>query len=117
MSSVLSGGYISESQTDFIFTIIGEEFGFIGACSVILLILGIAIDCLIIASRANDLGGKLIPTGMAVWIGFQGFLNIGVARGYAQYRYSASLCVFGTYFTLVHIRGYRMRAECANAAG
>ncbi|MCR5178767.1 MAG: rod shape-determining protein RodA [Lachnospiraceae bacterium] len=81
MSSVLSGGYISESQTDFIFTIIGEEFGFIGACSVILLILGIAIDCLIIASRANDLGGKLIPTGMAVWIGFQGFLNIGVATG------------------------------------
>ena len=81
MSSVLSGGYISESQTDFIFTIIGEEFGFVGACSVILLILGIAIDCFIIAARASDLSGRLIATGMAVWIGFQGFLNIGVATG------------------------------------
>ena len=81
ISSVLSGGFISESQTDFIYTVIGEEFGFVGACAVILLILGIAVDAYIIAARAKDLGGKIIAAGFGTWIAFQGFLNIGVATG------------------------------------
>ena len=81
ISSVLNGGFVSESQTDFIFTVVGEEFGFIGGCSVIVLILLIAIECMVIAGRAKDLTGQLIATGMGAWIGFQGFLNIGVATG------------------------------------
>ena len=81
ISSVLNGGFVSESQTDFIFTVVGEEFGFIGGCAVIVLLLLIALECFIIAGRAKDLTGQLIATGMGAWIGFQGFLNIGVATG------------------------------------
>ncbi|MCR4763654.1 MAG: rod shape-determining protein RodA [Lachnospiraceae bacterium] len=81
ISSVLSGGFISESQTDFIYTVIGEEFGFVGACTVILLILGIAVDSYIIAARSKDVGGRIIAAGLGTWVGLQGFLNIGVATG------------------------------------
>ncbi len=81
ISSVLNGGFISESRTDFIFTVVGEEFGFIGAVAVVVLLLLIAIECFVVASRAKDTAGMLIATGMGTWIGFQGFLNIGVATG------------------------------------
>ena len=81
ISSVLNGGFVSESQTDFIFTVVGEEFGFIGGLAVIVLLLLIALECMIIAGRAKDMTGQLIATGMGAWIGFQGFLNIGVATG------------------------------------
>ncbi|MBQ1457618.1 MAG: FtsW/RodA/SpoVE family cell cycle protein [Butyrivibrio sp.] len=81
ISSVLNSGYISESSTDFIFTVIGEEFGFIGSCIVVFLLVAITIKCLITAARAKDIAGSVIATGMAVWIGFQGLLNIGVATG------------------------------------
>jgi rod shape determining protein RodA len=81
ISSVLNAGFISESQTDFIFTVIGEEFGFLGSCIVISLIIGISLECLIVAGKARDMAGQIIATGIACWIGFQGFLNIGVATG------------------------------------
>ncbi|MBR4530306.1 MAG: FtsW/RodA/SpoVE family cell cycle protein [Lachnospiraceae bacterium] len=81
IGSVLSSGFISESQTDFIYTVIGEEFGFVGACAVILLILAITVDAYVIAARAPDVAGRLIAAGLGTWVGFQGFLNIGVATG------------------------------------
>ena len=81
ITSVLNGGYISESETDLIFTVIGEEMGFIGGVFVILLVLGICIKCLIIAGRSKDLAGRIIASACAGWIGFQGFINIGVATG------------------------------------
>jgi rod shape determining protein RodA len=81
ISSVLNGGFISESQTDFIFTVIGEEFGFVGACLVVGLILLIAIRCFMISRRAASKAGEIIAAGVGAWIGFQGFLNMGVATG------------------------------------
>ena len=81
ISSVLNGGFISESRTDFIFTVVGEEFGFIGSVAVVVLLLLIAIECFVVSSKAKDMAGMLIATGMGAWIGFQGFLNIGVATG------------------------------------
>ncbi len=81
VSSVKNGNFISEPQTDFIFTIIGEELGFIGACTVILLLALIAIECLSIAYKAKDTAGKIIGTGMAALIGFQSMLNIAVTTG------------------------------------
>ena len=81
ISSVLNGGFISESQTDFIFTVIGEEFGFVGACLVVGLILLIAIRCFMISRRATTKAGEIIAAGVGAWIGFQGFLNMGVATG------------------------------------
>ncbi len=79
--SLLNSGYISASQTDFIFTVIGEEFGFIGSCGTVILLALIAVRCLLIARSAGDTAGKLIAAGMGAWIGFQGFINIGVVTG------------------------------------
>ncbi|MBE5840086.1 MAG: rod shape-determining protein RodA [Butyrivibrio sp.] len=81
ISSVLNGGFISESQTDFIFTVIGEEFGFVGSVIVIALVFAIAIECFIISTKAKDKAGELIAAGVGAWIGFQGFINVGVATG------------------------------------
>ena len=81
INSLLNTGFISESQTDFIFTVIGEEFGFVGTCTIVLLVAAIAVRCFQIAQKADDLAGRLIACGMGAWIGFQGFMNIGVATG------------------------------------
>ena len=81
ISSLLNSGYISEAQTDLIFTVIGEEFGFIGTTAVVLLITAIAVRCLVIALRADDIAGTVIASGVGGWIGFQGFMNIGVVTG------------------------------------
>ena len=81
ITSVLNSGYISESETDLSFTVIGEETGFIGGCVVISLILLISIKCMVIAGRARDPAGRIIAASVGAWIGFQAFLNIGVATG------------------------------------
>ena len=81
ITSVKNGNFISEPQTDFIFAIIGEEFGFIGTCAVIILILLIVLECVSIARKAKDLAGTLIAMGIGAVIGFQSFLNISVATG------------------------------------
>lgn len=81
ITSVKNGNFISEPQTDFIFAIVGEEFGFIGTCAIIILILLIVLECISVARKAKDLAGTLIATGVAALIGFQSFLNISVATG------------------------------------
>ncbi|SDZ80528.1 rod shape determining protein RodA [Lachnospiraceae bacterium NK3A20] len=80
-TSLLKSGYISESQTDFIFTVIGEEFGFIGASAIAILLALIAVKLFWIAREAKDVAGAIIAAGMGAWIGFQGFVNIAVATG------------------------------------
>ncbi len=81
ISSVKNGNFISEPQTDFIFTIIGEELGFVGGCIVVILLFLIVLECLNVARQAKDLAGTCICCGMAALIGFQGFINIAVATG------------------------------------
>ena len=81
VTSIKSGGFIAEAHTDFIFTVVGEELGFIGSAAVVLLMLLIALECLWIARRAKDLSGRLICCGMAALIGFQSFVNICVVTG------------------------------------
>lgn len=78
ISSVKNADFIAEQQTDFIFAVIGEEFGFVGACAVIVLVLLISIECLLIARRAKDIAGTIIASGIGAMIGFQAFINIGV---------------------------------------
>jgi rod shape determining protein RodA len=78
VASVKNGNFISEPQTDFIFAVTGEELGFVGCVIIILLLFFIVIECIIIGRRAKDLAGRLICVGVAVWIGFQSFVNIGV---------------------------------------
>ena len=81
ISSVKNGNFISEPQTDFIFAVIGEEFGFVGCCVVIGLLVLIVLECILIARRAKNLSGTIIAAGMAALVGFQGFMNISVATG------------------------------------
>lgn len=81
ISSVKNGNFISEPQTDFIFAVIGEEFGFIGGCTVIVLLILIAFECIMVAKKAKDLAGTIIAAGVAALIGFQGIINISVATG------------------------------------
>ena len=78
-TSVKNGDFISETQTDFIFAVIGEEFGFRGSVVVITLIMLIALECLSTARKAKDLAGTIIAAGVGTLIAFQGFINIGVA--------------------------------------
>jgi rod shape-determining protein RodA len=80
-TSVKNGNFISEPQTDFIFAIVGEELGFVGCCIVIGLLLLIGVQCILIGLRAQDLAGRIICCGVAAQIGFQSFINIGVATG------------------------------------
>lgn len=79
ITSVKNGNFLSEPQTDFIFSIVGEELGFVGSVIVVLLICLIIIECLWIAFHAKDLAGKIIAGGMAAWLAFQSFINLGVA--------------------------------------
>ncbi len=78
ITSVKNGDFISETQTDFIFAVIGEEFGFKGSVVVIVLMMGVALECISIARRAKDMAGRIIAAGMGGLIAFQGFVNIGV---------------------------------------
>jgi len=70
---------IYANESDFIFSVVGEEFGFIGTSIVIFLYIILIIRCLIIASHAPDYMGKLICIGVSSLLIFQVFVNIGVA--------------------------------------
>lgn len=79
--SVKNGNFIPEPQTDFIFSVAGEELGFVGGVIILILLLLIVIECIIIGKKAKDLAGRLICGGVAAWIGFQTFFNICVVTG------------------------------------
>jgi rod shape determining protein RodA len=75
------GHFVPEQQTDFIFTVAGEELGFVGAV-VIVALLGVVLwRGLRIATQAADLFGTLVATGVVCWLGFQAFENIGMTIG------------------------------------
>lgn len=79
ITSVKNGNFLSEAQTDFIFAVIGEEFGFKGSVAVIVLLMAVALECLSVARKAKDLAGQIIASGVGSLIAVQGFFNIGVA--------------------------------------
>lgn len=79
VATVKDANLISEQQTDFIFSVVGEELGFIGCVFIIAIILLIVLQCIRIARKAEDMEGMLIASGVAALICFQTFINIGVA--------------------------------------
>ena len=79
IATVKDANFISEQQTDFIFSVIGEEIGFVGSVIIIAILLLIVLQCIRIARKAEDTEGMLIATGVATLICFQTFINIGVA--------------------------------------
>ena len=74
-------GFVPEQHTDFIFTVAGEELGLVGAAGVVAL-LGIVLwRALRIAVRTDDLFGRVAAAGIACWLGFQAFQNVGMCLG------------------------------------
>lgn len=76
-----SGRFVPEQQTDFIFTVAGEELGFIGCSLILFLYLLIFIRAFIICRQSRDLFGRLVCIGVIAWFIFQSFENIGMAMG------------------------------------
>jgi len=72
------GKFVPEQQTDFVFTVAGEELGFVGAAAIVALTGILLWRALRIAARADDLFGTLMATGVACWFTFQAFENIGM---------------------------------------
>ncbi len=75
--------YVPEQETDFIFTAVGEQLGFVGGIAVILAFLVIVWRLLVIALNARDRFGTLIAVGIAALITFHVFINIGMTMGIA----------------------------------
>jgi cell division protein FtsW len=73
--------YLPEPHSDFIFAVIGEELGFIGATSVLLLFFLLLWRGFKIALSAPDSFGSLLATGITAMIGLQALMNIGVVTG------------------------------------
>jgi cell division protein FtsW len=77
--SKLAGGlYLPNAWNDFIYAIIGEEFGFVGAGIVIVLFILLAYAGIRTALRAPDTFGALLAAGITAWLCFQAFINIAV---------------------------------------
>jgi rod shape determining protein RodA len=78
---LVAGNFVPSQQTDFIFTVAGEELGFVGTITIVVLLGIVIIRALRIAARTDDLFGVLIASGVAIWFAFQSFVNIGMTIG------------------------------------
>ncbi|MEU7294993.1 rod shape-determining protein RodA [Streptomyces exfoliatus] len=76
-----SGQFVPEQQTDFIFTVAGEELGFVGA-GLILVLIGVVLwRACRIARETTELYGTIVAAGIIAWFAFQSFENIGMTLG------------------------------------
>ena len=75
------GNFVPVNESDFIFTVAGEELGFLGSALLIALMAVILWRAVLIAWKADDLYGRLVATGVAAWLAFQMFENIGMTLG------------------------------------
>lgn len=76
--SIQKLAYVPEAHNDMIFSIICEEWGLFGASIIVLLFILLIWRCMVIASKASDLAGALLVTGVAAHIGLQMMINIAV---------------------------------------
>ena len=77
-TSLLHNNYIPEAHTDFNFAALGEQLGFVGCVTAIVLLAAIAFECIFISIKSRDESAKLIAIGVATHIAIQTFFNIGV---------------------------------------
>ncbi|MFJ9904201.1 rod shape-determining protein RodA [Streptomyces sp. NPDC101152] len=79
--SQTTGQFVPEQQTDFVFTVAGEELGFAGA-GLIIFLLGVVLwRACRIARDATELYGTIVAAGIVAWFAFQSFENIGMTLG------------------------------------
>jgi rod shape determining protein RodA len=76
-----NGRFVPAQQTDFIFTVAGEQLGFLGSGFILLLYLTIFMRAFAIARRSTDAFGRLVCVGVLSWFAFQTFENIGMTLG------------------------------------
>jgi rod shape determining protein RodA len=79
--SQTQGGFVPFNHTDFVFSVAGEELGFVGVCVLLGLLATVLWRGLTIALRARDLFGRLVASGIVLWFGLQAFENIGMNLG------------------------------------
>jgi rod shape determining protein RodA len=97
-------GYVPEQQTDFIFTAVGEQLGFVGAAGLLAVLGVIAWRLLHAAGQSRDVFGRLICTGLFSFVAFSVFQNAGMTMGimpitgiplpFVSYGGTAVLCFF-----------------------
>lgn len=73
--------FLPENHTDFIFSVIGEELGFVGCVIVLLLLFLLIYRSVMIARSANDTFGMLLATGIGSMLVFQVLVNVGMTTG------------------------------------
>ncbi|MGH9100048.1 MAG: FtsW/RodA/SpoVE family cell cycle protein, partial [Acidimicrobiales bacterium] len=74
-------GYVPEQQTDFIFTAVGEQLGFVGAVGVLGVLFFLAWRILRVGQLARDNFGRLICSGVFAFVAFSTFQNAGMTMG------------------------------------
>ena len=75
------GGFIPFQQTDFVFSVAGEELGFLGSAGLLLVLGFLVVRTLLIAMRARDTFSRLVAIGVACWFIVQIFENVGMNLG------------------------------------
>ncbi len=73
--------FVPESQTDFIFALLGEELGFVCTAGVVVIFVMFLVCGIHVASRARDTFGALLAAGVTFLVSLQGFINLGVVTG------------------------------------
>jgi rod shape determining protein RodA len=75
------GNFVPSVSTDFIFTVAGEELGFVGAAAIVALLGIVVFRSIRAAQTADDMFGMLVASGVAIWFIFQTFVNVGMTIG------------------------------------
>ena len=73
--------FLPERHSDFIFSVIGEEWGFLGSVAVLLLFVVLLSQAVRVALDTSEPQGRLLAAGVVSWIGFQAFVNVGMVMG------------------------------------
>jgi cell division protein FtsW len=80
-SSRVKWGYLPEAHTDFILAVVGEELGLIGTLAVLGCLVAMVGAAIVIGLRCDDLFGRFVAWGIAVWLAVQALINVGVSVG------------------------------------
>ncbi|MCY3578804.1 MAG: putative lipid II flippase FtsW [bacterium] len=79
--SRIKWGFLPEAQTDFIFAVLAEEMGWLGAMFVIALFTGFVVCGIWISLHTTDRFGQILATSITMWVGAQAFVNIAAVVG------------------------------------
>ncbi|MBM6400356.1 rod shape-determining protein RodA [Phycicoccus sonneratiae] len=75
------GGFVPYQLNDFVFSVAGEELGFVGAAGLVVLLGVLVVRVLVVAARAEDAFGRLVGVGVATWLAVQVVQNVGMTLG------------------------------------